>query len=116
MLVTKRSPVAGNDIPDGELLTNGYSLKPYAEGGTAENAAVVQAMRESSKRVLYTVLHSRGMDGISSNMKVVSVTPWWQATLNYAEYTLMALTALAAVLLILDIAGIGKKEKKEAKK
>ncbi len=107
---------AGNDIPDGELLTNGYSLKPYAKGGAAENAAVVQAMRESSKRVLYTVLHSRGMDGISSNMKVVSVTPWWQATLNYAEYTLMALTALAAVLLILDIAGIGKKEKKEAKK
>lgn len=110
--------VAGNDIPDGELLSNGYSLKPYAQGGAAENAAVVQAMRESSKRVLYTVLHSRGMDGISSNMKVVSVTPWWQATLNYAEYTLMALTALAAVLLILDIAGIGckKKEKKEAKK
>ena len=107
---------AGNDIPDGELLTNGYSLKPYAEGGAAENAAVVQAMRESSKRVLYTVLHSRGMDGISSNMKVVSVTPWWQATLNYAEYTLIAITALAAVLLILDIAGIGKKEKKEAKK
>ena len=107
---------AGNDIPDGELLTNGYSLKPYAQGGAAENAAVVQAMRESSKRVLYTVLHSRGMDGISSNMKVVSVTPWWQATVNYAEYTLMALTALAAVLLILDIAGIGKKEKKEAKK
>ena len=110
--------VAGNDIPDGELLSNGYSLKPYAQGGAAENAAVAQAMRESSKRVLYTVLHSRGMDGISSNMKVVSVTPWWQATLNYAEYTLMALTALAAVLLILDIAGIGckKKEKKEAKK
>lgn len=107
---------AGNDIPDGELLTNGYSLKPYAQGGAAENAAVVQAMRESSKRVLYTVLHSRGMDGISSNMKVVSVTPWWQATLNYAEYTLMALTALAAAILILDIAGIGKKEKKEAKK
>ena len=72
---------------------------------------MVQAMRESSKRVLYTVLHSRGMDGISSNMKVVSVTPWWQAALNYAEYTLIALTALAAVLLILDIAGIGGKKK-----
>lgn len=107
--------VAGNDIPDGELLSNGYSLKPYAEGGAAENAAVVQAMRESSKRVLYTVLHSRGMDGISSNMKVISVTPWWQASLNYAVYTLMALTALAAVLLVLDIAGCGKKADKKAK-
>lgn len=107
--------VAGNDIPDGELLSNGYSLKPYAEGGTAANAAVVQAMRESSKRVLYTVLHSRGMDGISSNMKVISVTPWWQAALNYAEYALIAITALAAVLLILDIAGIGGKKKGDKK-
>ena len=104
--------VAGNDLPDGELLNNGYSLKPYAEGGSSANAAVVQAMRESSKRILYTVLHSRGMDGISSNMKVISVTPWWQATINYAEYTLIALSAIAAILLVLDMAGISLKKKK----
>ena len=104
--------VAGNDLPDGELLSNGYSLNKYAEGGSAANAAVVQAMRESSKRVLYTVLHSRGMDGISANMKVVSVTPWWQAVINYAEYTFAALTVLSALLLVLDILGENKKKKK----
>ncbi len=53
---------AGNDIPDGELLAY-FSLAPYAEEGETPNAAVVQAMRLSAKRVLYTVLHSRGMDG-----------------------------------------------------
>ena len=104
--------VAGNDLPDGELLSNGYSLNKYAEGGSAANAAVVQAMRESSKRVLYTVLHSRGMDGISANMKVVSVTPWWQAVINYAEYTFAALTVISALLLVLDILGENKKKKK----
>ena len=54
--------VAGNDIPDGELLSKGYSLDAYREGHDASNAAVVQAMRLSAKRVLYTVLHSRAMD------------------------------------------------------
>ncbi len=58
--------VAGNDIPDGELLKAGYSLDAYAEDGEAANAAVVQALRLSAKRVLYTVLHSRGMDGIAA--------------------------------------------------
>ena len=53
---------AGNDIPDGELLSRGYSLEAYREGHDSSNAAVVQAMRLSAKRVLYTVLHSRAMD------------------------------------------------------
>ena len=58
--------VAGSDIPDGELLRAGYSLAAYAEDGETPNAAVAQAMRQSAQRVLYTVLHSRGMDGITA--------------------------------------------------
>ena len=93
--------VAGNDIPDGELdLAN---LSAYGPKGAKANAAVAQAMRESTKRVMYTVLHSRGMDGISQYTKVVSVTPWWQTTLNVAQWSMLALTVLAAVLLLADI-------------
>ena len=99
--------VAGNDIPDGEL--DAASLAAYAPGGATPNAAVAQAMRDSAKRVMYTVLHSRGMDGISQYTKVVSVTPWWQTTLNAAQWTLLGLTVLAAALLLLDI----YKEKKK---
>lgn len=62
-MVMANALVAGNDIPDGELLPSGYSLRVYGEDGETPNAAVVQAMRESARRVLYTVLHSRGMDG-----------------------------------------------------
>ena len=102
--------VAGNDIPDGELDLS--SLSAYAPNGAKANAAVAQAMRESSKRVMYTVLHSRGMDGISEYTKVVSITPWWQTALNVAQWSLLGLTALALVLLLADM--YGKKKGKKA--
>ncbi len=100
--------VAGNDIPDGEL--DAANLAPYAPGAAKANAAVAQAMRTSAKRVLYTVLHSRGMDGISQYTKVVTLTPWWQTALNIAQWSLLALTVLAAALLVWDI--LGKKKQK----
>ncbi len=102
--------VAGNDIPDGELeLTN---LSAYGPNGSNPNAAVAQAMRTSAKRVMYTVLHSRGMDGISEYTKVVSVTPWWQMALNIAQWSLLGLSILALALLLLDM--YGKKKLKKA--
>ena len=95
--------VAGNDIPDGELdLT---SLAAYGPKGAKPNAAVAQAMRTSAKRVMYTVLHSRGMDGISEYTKVVTITPWWQTALNVAQWTLLGLSVLALALLLWDILG-----------
>ena len=101
--------VAGNDIPDGEL--DASYLAPYGPNGSKPNAAVVQAMRASAKHVMYTVLHSRGMDGISQYVKVVSVTPWWQTALTVAQWTLLGLTVIAALLLLLDIADVGGRKK-----
>ena len=105
--------VAGNDIPDGELDVS--SLAAYGPKGATANAAVVQAMRTSSKLVLFTVLHSRGMDGISQYTKVVSVTPWWQTALNVAQWSLLGLSCLALALLVLDYAGAAGKKKSKGK-
>ena len=102
--------VSGNDIPDGELDLS--SLSAYGPKGATPNAAVAKAMRESSKRVMYTVLHSRGMDGISEYTKVVTLTPWWQMALNIAQWTLLGLSVIALGLLLWDIYG---KKKKTAK-
>ena len=93
--------LAGNDIPDGEL--DAATLAAYGPKGAKPNADVAWAMRESAKRVMYTVLHSRGMDGISQYTKVVAVTPWWQLALNIAQWALLALSALALILLVMDI-------------
>ena len=120
--------LAGNDIPDnypgtsgtgGDKSTSdlGFEFAQYAPGASKENAPLARAMRESAHRILYTVVHSRGMDGISADTKIVHVTPWWSTTLTVAEYTLAVLSLLGVILLILDMAGISlkKKEKKEKK-
>lgn len=109
-MVKANEVVAGNDIPDNYVGDDISQFAAYGPNGTTPNAAVAQALRTSSKRVLYTVLHSRGMDGISSNTQIVSVTPWWQMTLNVAQWTLTGLTALALLLLLLDMAPRKKKK------
>ena len=109
-MVKANEVVAGNDIPDNYVGDDIFQFAAYGPNGTTPNAAVAQALRTSSKRVLYTVLHSRGMDGISSNTQIVSVTPWWQMTLNVAQWTLTGLTALALLLLLLDMAPRKKKK------
>jgi beta-glucosidase len=113
-MVKVNEVLAGNDIPDNYVGDDVSQFAAYGPNGSTPNKLVAQALRLSSKRVLYTVLHSRGMDGISRNSKIVTVTPWWQMTLNIATYTLGALTLLALVLLVLDM--VKGKKKPEAKK
>lgn len=116
--------LAGNDIPDnypgtsGTVTTGGasdlgYEFADYAPGASAENAVVARAMRESSHRILYTVLHSRGMDGISSDTVVLQITPWWKTVLNVTQIILAILSIISAAILIMDIAGISLKKKEE---
>lgn len=110
--------LAGNDIPDnypgvtGTATEGGASedalgneFAAYGPNGSTPSAQIAQALRTSSHRVLYTVLHSRGMDGISANTEIVAVTPWWQTTLNVAQIALAALSVLAAAVMVLDIIG-----------
>ena len=116
--------LAGNDIPDnypgvsgtkveGAATDLGFEFAKYAPEASEENAPLARAMRESAHRILYTVVHSRGMDGISADTKIVQVTPWWSTALTTAQYVLLALSILGIVLLILDIAGISLKKKKQ---
>lgn len=107
--------LAGNDIPDnfpGTTGTNtagastenlGFEFADYGPDGATPNAQVARAMRESSHRILYTVLHSRGMDGIGNNTRIVSVTPWWQTALNAAQITFAVLSVVAVGLLVADM-------------
>ena len=114
--------LAGNDIPDnypgttgtnvsGNTVTNlGFEFADYGPNGATPNAQIARALRESSHRILYTVLHSRGMDGISNNTKIIAVTPWWQMALNILLYSCVALTVVSSTLLVLDMIPRKKKE------
>jgi beta-glucosidase len=114
--------LAGNDIPDnfpGTTGTNvsaasssdlGFEFAAYGPNGATPNAQIAQAMRESSHRILYTVLHSRGMDGIGVNTRIVAVTPWWQTALNVAQISLAVLSIASLALLAADMLPSKKKD------
>ena len=105
--------LAGNDIPDnypgstGTVITGatdlGFEFAAYGPNGVTPNAQIAQAMRVSAHRVLYTVLHSRGMDGIDINTEIIEVTPWWQTTLTISIITLSILSGLSTAWLIIDM-------------
>lgn len=106
--------LAGNDIPDnypgvtgtggtGGASDLGFEFADYGPGASKENAPIARAMRESAHRILYTVVHSRGMDGISQDTVIVHVTPWWSTALMAAKIIFAILTLAGAALLILDM-------------
>lgn len=113
--------LAGNDIPDnfpgttgtgGTTTTTGdlgVEFAEYGPDGATPNAPLARAMRESAHRLLYTVLHSRGMDGIGVHTSIVAVTPWWQMALNVAQIVLAVLSAAAVALLVVDMVPRKKK-------
>lgn len=76
--------LSGNDWVDG--IGQSASLNVYhPQTGTLRSGEVANAVRESAKRVLYTAVHSNGMNGISSDMRIIRVTPAWQTLLISAN-------------------------------
>ena len=61
---------------------------------------IAQAMRESTHRILYTVVNSNAMNGITANTKIVSVTPWWKTALICVDVVLGVLVAGSLFMLI----------------
>lgn len=67
--------LAGNDLPDGDISPKLLDIYEYNHG------LVANQMRLSAKRILYTVVHSNAMNGISSDTKIVQLTPVWKIAL-----------------------------------
>lgn len=69
--------MAGCDLVDGDAPF--ASLNAYnPTDGYMRSGVVANGVREAAKRIMYTVVHSNGMNGISPNMRLVQVMPPWQ--------------------------------------
>ncbi len=105
--------LAGNDIPDNypggtgtgtSGATNlGFEFEAYGPNGATPNAQLARAMRVSAHRILYTVLHSRGMDGIDEGSRLKTITPWWQTTLTVSTIVLAVLSAASIAWVVMDM-------------
>lgn len=100
--------VAGNDLWLGGQTEKSLEMH-------ADNETVVKAMRESSHRILYTILHSNAMNGIDLNTKVVPIMTWWQITLIAVDIALGVITLGCMTMLVISFVLKRKKKPVTAK-
>ncbi len=72
-------------------------------------------LRISSKRIMYAILHTAAMNGITSSTRVVPCNTWWQNALIGLQLVCAILTVFCLIGLIVSIIN-GKKETKKGKK
>lgn len=101
-----RAVSTGTDLYDG--LYDNHSRTSQLDA-YKDDPYVMTNLRESCHRICYVIANSSAMNGISSNDRVVAVTPWWQKALY-------ALIAVFAVLTILCIFMLVRKPKPEIEK
>lgn len=98
----------GNDLPDGSRVG---AFKKYEKN----YSELAWAMRESAHHILYTVLHSNAMNGVTANTKFVKLTPPWVTAVGAVQITLYVLLALSAAFLAYEIVAniLAKKSEEE---
>lgn len=107
---------SGNDFMDVALgLLAGQDIWDYSgtkwtnKLNTLKNDAnIVNAMRQASARILYTVANSNAMNGYTVETVVEGGLAWWQSTLIAADVIFGVLTAAAAAMFVLSIVKIKK--------
>lgn len=70
---------------------------------------VTAAMKEATKHILYTVANSNAMNGVSANMQVIEIRPWWKNAIVAADVVFGLLAGGSIFMLVKTI----KKAKKE---
>lgn len=89
--------LAGTDIWDSSSTTWSDVLK---SGDYRNDPVLVTAMRQATKRILYTVANSNAMNGYSGSTQIVQVTPWWQTALIGIDVLFATLTLFSVVMLV----------------
>ena len=76
-----------------------------------DDAEVVNAMRQATAHILYTVANSNAMNGVSANVEVVEITPWWQTAILAGD---IVFGALAVISIFMAVRGRRKGQKAAA--
>ena len=99
--------VAGNDLWLGAVETKAF--KPFYD-----NATVVKAMRNSCHAIMYTILHSNAMNGISKDATIIEVRPWWKDLLTGIEVGMGILAAASVAMMVVSYVKYAQYKKKSA--
>ena len=85
---------AGNDT----FMCGGgkYALNDYKD-----SPVITNAMRESTKRVLYAVSRTNAMNGISASAWIIPITPWWRTAIDWMLIGSFALSGTCVLIAVI---------------
>lgn len=106
----KLGVLAGTDSWDCSAEGQGTWSDKLLKWEEKQDVELTWAMREATHRVLYTVANSAGMNGISTTSRIVTVIPWWRATI-WAVGAVAALGLFASVTMLVLTVRKNKKVK-----
>ena len=95
---------AGENIPDGNLTD--AEVASFSDAYKTGYGKLAQNMREAAHRILYTVVQSNAMNGVTPGGYFVSVLTSWQITLITVDIVLGVIALAGAVMLTLGLLGI----------
>lgn len=105
--------IAGNDLPLGGATILKDQASKY---NTREYSNVVWAMRNSVHNVLYSVVHSNAMNGLSENTRILTFQPEWQYYLERINPVILALFIVSVAFFVgMDVWGYFGNEEKTTK-
>ena len=82
------------------VLYEAFDTNIYLEKAQ-ESATVAQALRQATRRILYTTVNSNAMNGYDVNTIMIPLTHWWQYAILGLQIGFGVLTAASAVMLVL---------------
>lgn len=66
----------------------------------SNDPAIATAVHDATKRILYTVANSNAMNGLSPDVQVIEVRPWWKNAIIAADVLFGMLAAISIFMLI----------------
>ena len=114
-MTVKESVVYGSvsvmDVMGDDSAKPGNAWEYFTADGLRGDATFCSAIRENTQYLLYTLVNSNAMNGLSSSSQIVDVMTWWRAAL-------LGIQAVLAILLLISFIGyfvsIKKSRKEEA--
>lgn len=67
-----------------------------------DNPTVMLALRQSCHRILYVMLNSVAMNGMSMNTRIVYITPWWETALFAMQIAFGVIMACCFIMAVLS--------------
>ena len=88
--------LAGNDM----WMDGGGNTEYLKE--SLDNPTIMLALREACHRILYVMLHSNAMNGISTSTRIIKVRLWWQTAIDTLRICSIIVFTICAVMAVLS--------------